>query len=164
LLVRAEVKGPKTAARTVLLFVDTGASYTHLDARFLDLPRSSRSLRIVGIAGAVDMKVLERVTLTLDGTAAAFDLQTVDVDLAKRRQWCKCDLAGVLGLDVLRRFASVTIDFEAGVLRLRQPAPGPVADLRERAPPFLRPQNSRTKIAGNSANRLPRINNLPACW
>ncbi|MGH9796220.1 MAG: hypothetical protein ACRD5G_15750 [Candidatus Acidiferrales bacterium] len=128
LLVTVDVNG-----KPVVMFIDTGASFTHLDARFLDLPRSSRSLRIHGVAGGADFRVLERVTLTLadsGGAGRAFDIQTLDVDLATRRKWCKCELAGVLGLDVLRRFASFTIDFEAGVLRLRQPAPGPVADLR----------------------------------
>lgn len=118
LLVRAEIKGPKTPGRTVLLFVDTGASYTHLDARFLDLPHSSRSLRTMTGAGQTDLRVLEPVTLLF--AERTFDLESLEVDLVAHRKLCSCDVAGVLGLDVLRGFGAVTLDFEAGTLTLRR--------------------------------------------
>lgn len=136
LLVIADVGG-----NPVLLFVDTGATYTHLDARYLKLPRSTRTLRTETITGGTDLRVLERVTLKLgDGSAArAFDLQTLDVDLSARRKWCKCDVAGVIGLDVLRRFAAFEVDFTGAALNLLAvPRPPCPVLRRQRFPVALR--------------------------
>lgn len=116
LLVRAEVKGPKTAARTVLFIVDTGASYTHLDARFLDLPRSARTLPVTTGAGETKLRVLEPVKLTISGvespkSSRTFDIETLEINLSALRKHCGCPVAGALGLDVLSRFGSFTVDF-----------------------------------------------------
>ncbi|MCI0348859.1 MAG: retroviral-like aspartic protease family protein [Acidobacteriales bacterium] len=104
--------------RAVVLLVDTGAAFTHLDSRFLRLPRAKRTLRTMTGAGETNLLILEPVKLAL--AERTFDLESLDVDLAAHRKQCGCDVAGVLGLDVLRRFSAVTLDFEARTMILRR--------------------------------------------
>lgn len=116
MLIRAEVNG-----RPVALLVDTGASFTHLDSKYLKLPRSKQKLRTVTGDGETELAALEPVILALAGRR--FNIETLDVDLAALRKHCGCAVAGVLGMDVLRRFGSVTLDFAKQSLVLHGPDP-----------------------------------------
>jgi len=131
LLVEVEISAPSARpsswrAVKVVLLLDTGAAFTHLDARYLKLPRSKRALEVATGSGSAELRILEPVKLELRSQNSevrkTFDIETLDVDLAAQRKQCGCEVAGVLGLDVLRRFARVTFDFQARELRLVQEA------------------------------------------
>lgn len=103
--------------RRVFLLVDTGARLTHLDAKFLKLSTAKQSLRVRTQAGTVEMSLVEDVELRL-GRKWKVNIQTYNINLADLRVHCGCDLAGVLGVDVLRLFAVIEFDFRAAVLNL----------------------------------------------
>jgi hypothetical protein len=46
--------------------------------------------------------------------------QFIEIDLTGTRRECSCEVVGLLGMDVLSRYASVEIDFREGVVWLRR--------------------------------------------
>lgn len=110
-----EGKGPFSFA------LDTGASNSVIDeaiAEELDLEQVGEARGVTGVAGDA-----EAVTVQID------DWRTDGVDLGARPV-IVIDLAGpgdsagiegLLGSDVLSAFGAVTVDYDAGLLRLRPP-------------------------------------------
>lgn len=111
-LLSSEVSG-----KEAFLLLDTGARMTAVDTKFLGLRHKPKgSIRILGGNGVSELPVTPALRIRFGDRVA--EMQTLDVDLAALREFCACQVAGILGLDLLRAYRGFHVDFENGMLRL----------------------------------------------
>lgn len=106
--------------RPATLLVDTGAATTMISAELAGIDRFTleRSKFREGQTGLQAVGVWERATLQAGSWRASMDVGAINLDEVTARYGRRID--GLLGQDVLRRFARITIDFEAKKLLLAQ--------------------------------------------
>jgi len=112
LLVRMEVNG-----KTAVFLVDTGAASTFVSAELAGVdPFTLQQSRFRGDGGMEVRGVWERAKIRLGDWKTTMDVKAIDTAPISRRYGRRID--GLLGQDILRQFARVTIDFEARTLVL----------------------------------------------
>lgn len=109
----------------VRLLLDAGATETALDAKYLSLQRSDEARTTFIGTGSEQRAVLTPVILLLtrpNGRPAQWGarITPLEVDFSALRRGCDCTLAGLIGINMLEKFESVTFDFKAKKLTLRR--------------------------------------------
>ncbi|HKW63214.1 MAG TPA: hypothetical protein VJN89_11760 [Candidatus Acidoferrum sp.] len=103
IVIPVEVRGHE-----VLMQLDTGAASTYLDLKALRIkPQTRRIMTVTGVFGDKRLFVFPG-----EVTVAGLTLQSnmVDADFKVLREVCGCAVVGVLGVDSMKQFESVSFD------------------------------------------------------
>jgi hypothetical protein len=103
IVIPVEVRGHK-----VLMQLDTGAASTYLDLKALRIkPQIRQSMTVTGVFGDRRLFVFPG-EVKLAGLALQSNM--VDADFKVLREVCGCAVVGVLGVDIMKQFESVSLD------------------------------------------------------
>jgi len=94
-----------------LVLVDTGTTRVIIDANMLKLKsKPERSAGFLQLDGHVKNVGVMKETIIVAGISLNVD--AMDTDLQAQRKLCKCDLSGIIGLNVLQFFSSIELNFK----------------------------------------------------
>lgn len=101
--------------RDITFILDTGSSHTFVDAKALKL--AARPQFSVQVAQANQSTRRGVYALELKLERERISGQFIEIDLTAARQECMCEAMGLLGMDVVSRYASIEINFRERAIK-----------------------------------------------